>query len=559
MSREHQSFQPGPENIHAGRDNSNPYRDLVETSTQAALEILERTNIRRLDAVLSSRRRVNTIMDGVGVVSQPRLNGHDLLYRIPDVYFDLKSFTGMELDSTQIEYYYRTITELAAAFSDLALFKVRLLPTDIKRKIANNGGLEMAAGDCVKKTIWDRWTPRTEGPLEATSSLREAVKYFLNHLTFMARNHRGDSQSNHSIFLLDKERAHDYPLTRALEEWYMNVSNLRVWQVFYLIEGLEPRLRRALFDRFGYLYPEMLLKERLAKYKMSRKVLRGDFIRATREVLGIISTTHLTGREFPSRNIASIVKETEESPIYTMNQRVLHYDSPRLFLLRRRGDTTLVKKLNPTERQVLDLATQLEEGNFVNSNEAIAEKTGFSPGTIEGLIAIIAETAASKRPRFFYKSGYTISPSSDHYFLIETKDFLSSEQLAALHPSERRFLDMLTTPDEKGRYPGIRETKIELRVKGNVRKIIDALEEFYWVISLREKVKRALLRNREGFSGEEIEIMEYILESIREGRPLRSKTCRGIGWNAIYRELGKHRNRGCVPSRKLKALGGQHS
>ena len=555
MLREHELFQPGLENTHAGQNNPNPHRYPVEVSTQAALEVLERTNIRRLAAILDSRRRVNAIMDGVGIVCPARFADSDLLYRIPDVHFDLKSFTGLDLGSTQIEYQYRTIMELEAVFSNLAPAKVRRLPPEIKGRIANDGILELAARTWVERVIWDRWTPEGENASEIAVSLKTTVVNSLYHFPSFVKAYINGERPKYGTFLLNERASCNSPLVEALDEWYTNVSDLKIWQVFYLIENLDPRLKCALLDRFGYLHPGERAQERLVRYQISREALRGDFIRAVREVSKLMSASHLTGREFPSQDIASIVKETEESPIYRMNGRVLHHDSPRIFLLRLKDNPALMEKLSPAERQILTLATQLEGDRFINTDKTIADKTGLSPDSVGALITIIMERVASKEPRFFYKNGYTISPNSDHYFLIEIRDLLYPEQLAALCLSTGEFLDQLTTPDKNGQYPMAIEVEGNLGKNFVIRRVISALENYGWIVSLREKIEQVLLEHREKFSDEEIEIMKYILESIREGKPLKSKNGRGICWTAICKTLHKHPNRGSFLSIKLKRLG----
>lgn len=555
MSREHQSFQPGIKDIYANQDNPNPYRYPVEVSTQAALEILERTNIGRLTAVLNSRRRVNAVMDGLGIVSPARFADSDLLYRIPDVHFDLKSFTGLDLGSTQIEYQYRTIMELEEVFSNLAPAKVRRLPSEIKGRIADDGILELAARTWVERVIWDRWTPEGENASEIAVSLKTTMIDSLYQFPSFVKAYINGERPRHGRFLLNGRGSRNSPLAEALGKWYKNVSDLRIWQVFYLIENLDPRLRCALLDKFGYLHPGEQAKERLARYQISREALRGDFIRAVRQVSEVISTNHLTGREFPSQDIASIVKKTEESPIYRMNGRVIHHDSPRIFLLRLKDNPTLMEKLSSAERQIVTLATQLEGDRFINTDRAIAEKMGLSPDSIGALVTIITERVASKRSRFFYKNGYTINPGSDHYFLIETRDLFYPEQLAALCPSTKEFLDQLTTPDKNGQYPRAIEIEDNLGKNFVIKRVISALENYGWIVSLREKIEQALVEKRERFSDEEIEIMEYILESIREGKPLKSRNGKGICWTAICKTLYKHPNRGSFLSIKLKRLG----
>lgn len=535
-------------------------RSALKEAEASAIPILEQCDPVLLGNVLHSLRRVAAIYSG-SVQNTFYDTPYGVLDRIPDICYDLQSFAGIETDAETVRKYLGHICCLETAFYPLATAKTRLLPYDLKSSIGDFSEIESVAQSIIERSVWNLWQPPEGANIEELFvNLTRQIMGYLRKLPYVARRsiigERGFQFSSLETmeedfgwepeFGLQANGETETDYQNALTAWHEAVKKLNFPQIIYFIEQLEPRLQLALLDKLHYLYPYLSQKERLKIYGMNASTLRQYIIEACQSFIDLmVPLEFLTGEEIPTQTLSLLMArliDPEQPVIIQMNQRVLHCDSPRFTLLAKREDPAFLAKLNLQERKVLLLATTIADGEFVHTNTAIGEQIGLAPGTIEWILSQIGQIASSDESRFpsrHTRGGAAVLETSAQYKMVCLKPDLTPGQLAALSPLERKVFDYLTTPDENGIFPRQAEAQKALGYKdgGLPPKIVAALEDPFWVFDLKRKIQAVLSGDRAGFNQSMIVMMEYILEQISQGNPLRSKTNNSLAWLQIARAL----------------------
>jgi hypothetical protein len=150
-----------------------------------------------------------------------------------------------------------------------------------------------------------------------------------------------------------------------------------------------------------------------------------------------------------------------ESPIFYLNDRVLHFDSPRITLLGVAQDPDLRTQLTNTQLSILDLATKLSDthtNKFELSNEQIAGafQGNIGSGAIEKQITKILEIYRTGKRQYVYRDGNTVIKSDFHKFLLQQMP-LPKLVYCYFTEEQAKLVRLITTPDEHGRYLTIQE------------------------------------------------------------------------------------------------------
>jgi hypothetical protein len=557
-----------------------PTKNALLQAREMVFDGLSEIQFDDLTEVLASRRRVTKTLDG------NRNNTFFSSYftldqRMDDIGYDLESFRERPLRKDSIRKALQAITRMETAFYPYAEVVAKLFPNIEMHHAVDRAEIESTAKTCIERAVWDLWTPTGQlSPEETFASLERLVKGYLFHLPQIVRrtNH---GEGNRTIVGIDKlnefkgqekdtpweerfvateqENGRQSEYETAESIWYSLATQLRLPQAFFLIEQLPPRLQLAMLDRFGYINPHLTVKERLRLYGMANHhAFVNNFSGAIREILKNMPDD-FTGNEQPRRSISAIIGNNELTNVYRMNQRVLHYDSPRLKLRAMRDDPEFIAKLSPKERQVFFLATETDDSyKFRHSNEEIAQVMGHEVGTIEGYITKCLNVASSEKPRFpsrVNKGGSIILENSAQHKLILTRSSLTPEQLAALSPQQRQLLDYLTTPDSEGIYPRESDAAREINVgtPGMTASILRLIEKPHYILDLKQRLEMALAEPNK-FTPDQLRIMHYIIERIRSGSPLRSRTNDNIGWKAVAVELGLPAHIATTLDKKLQKI-----
>lgn len=549
---------------------SNPLlRKAVDEAYQESLRILEGVETEKLTAVLTSRRRVNRVMDGTFYVSCPRTSRHGLLYRVPDIQYEVASFAGLDLDQEEIIDSFRVVTELETAFYSVAEAKARLLPFEDKMITADIDELTSIAESCVERAVWTWWFPRDGHAPELVASLNRCVLGFLYHFPYIARRIAVGSppivsfesvwgnkweEILNPLILKQKALPGEDLANNALSRWYERVNNLRIWQVFHFIKRLDPRFRLALLDRFGYLDPRLPKEEKAQKYGTSRPTLDRDFVRGIGEVLEMIAKEGVAGVNCPPDEVASLITEAYAPAFFRIGEKVAKYNSSRMILLEYRNNGSFKGKLTDMERRVFGLATATQGNTFLYPGQVIAEKTGLRLHRVEEILASLAKIAESNESRVVAENGRLIRRDDTHCRLIKLRPLLPPEMLAGLSLRQKQVLEAITTPNEEGRYKKPRDLPRTRNERKLLKRLWQVIQEAGWVFVWKDRIERALDEDRESFNESEVKIMNHLLDWMRDGVPLRLKGGKGIAWTRICKELNQPVCRGYKLRDKLQSL-----
>jgi hypothetical protein len=548
-------------------------KEAVKKACCEALDIFESDSISDINDVLFSQRRVHKVLDGSYSVSTPRFSKNSVLGLIPDIQYDLASFMNIDIDRVEIARHLASITQLETAFYKVGEVKAMILPWEVNRNICDINELTSLSRNLVERSVWFRWTPGSlVDPFVAMKSLRLAVMGYLKNLRFFAY----DSVFSKGALSLDdirlKERLlWEVQLRRtkmkeseavylgSVDDWYVIISSLSLRQVFYFIEKLEDREKRALLDRFRYLHPDMKLDDRFKLYGISRTSYYSDVRRAIRS-LGVLMEKkgELTGNESPASDIVDIVGEVENSALYRFEEGYLRIEAgrSRRILLERRQDRNFLKKLTDQERWILCFITTLGKKGFLFSTRDIADICGLSISRVSLVVQKLAEMTP-ERERFINREGKEIFSSTIQYELIKIRPSIPQKHLSALYWKDRVIFDALTCPNNFGRYQSVAQVEKQtgFAVDSKLRNIWESLLNCYWILDLENDIQLAINEYEDCFSKDEVRVMYYVLEAISAGFPLRSKGgMTKIGWGRICKKLEVPEHFGIKITRKLRKI-----
>lgn len=179
-------------------------------------------------------------------------------------------------------------------------------------------------------------------------------------------------------------------------------------------------------------------------------------------------------------------------------------------------------------------------------------------GKVESYLTRCLEVASLDKPRYptrFSKGGSMVWEGSAQYKLIQIRQQLRPEQLAALSKQQRQLLDYLTTPDQEGFYP---REKDAFRESGGggigmALGILRLVEDPSYILELKQRIEMGLAEPA-NFTTDQLSMMVSVLEQINAGVPLRSQKASTMGWEAFCTELKVPPHRGRELDKKLRRM-----
>lgn len=498
-----------------------------------------------------------------------------VLSRTDDILYDATSFAHLGLDHASVKRGLQTIQALEACYYPVAALRASMIP--VKERIADEGWSIFIAQQIVRDVIWDRWIPRGETTGERCASLYRSLAAnlrYIKHQTFRDFSSSEGSlilpydewmdalvpgvmstTTEHIVFsrLSDEyntegdghlEISYDSMTTprnlrfeRVLDEIRAMIQPFTLQEVFAMIAKLEVREKQEVLKRFGYYLPDISYIEFYRVRKMSKATGLDDLIRAAAKFRGWTSDEASPVATMPVHPISVIVAVIDERSVYRLGDRVLHFDSPRIKLVRSGClmDHEFMNGLTRVEQQILHLALDLYQDTFIHSNKQIAERLGVSDTLVETTLTELLDVRESGQKRYIDTKDTVIRKGSAQRLLIEERAQVKPEQLAALSQLQYDLFMFLTTPNADGRYPTIAEAKKAVKYSDHELpdKILIAFRDNDKILNLKRQLELAF-EHIETFTPDQQRAIRYIYDCIIKGIPIRGKTG-GLG----YRKLSK--------------------
>jgi len=238
--------------------------------------------------------------------------------------------------------------------------------------------------------------------------------------------------------------------------------------------------------------------------------------------------------------------------IINLRKVVLSNDSPRIDMLEGKDQGFDLSLLTTRERQVYDFVVVCEGNLFLYDNSLIARHLGMSVKGLLSAMARIASIIRNSTERFISVEGCVIG-RQDHILLIEMRETVRLEQLAALNPTLRTIYDIVTIPDSKGQYAQERQAieAIGISQRGKLKQIHRLLLDSKWLEEIMSNLMLCINECAQFLREDDINLISYVLEQYKLGAPLRSEQNRTVAWERISVSQGYPKTYGTRMYRRL--------
>lgn len=433
------------------------YKDNVPISELTSL--LRNTDLQHLNVVLSSTRRVAKIF-GYRTVADVAVKQQSAIL------LDMSWF-GQNMTREELIAVFQTIQGICSVYYPTAWDKAKKFP-NLLRNVDRSELRELAEAE-VDKYIWNDFNFNVDNDFQKTlRTIDNGVRAYLFHLEFaqhrlietfpMFCNHRSEEIDENAMIVSTSFR-----LQIAQEAWWCIrtiVNQVGLQFLMNLIGDLPELQKNNILYHLGYKSEAVIIKYYTLKDNLSEAdtaSVLSDFIKAIRLLWNRYNEQFFS----VNRNPNQMTTTTSIPPAYLLNGRRLRRDSLRFQLLGKRKEVDPL--LKPKERVVLQLSLATRKDRFLYTDAEIAEKVGFSPQSIRGILLRIAKIAKGEKTRNKTKHGLISTHSQAHTRLIELNN--PKIDLSALTKKEKQIFHFAVTPTKSGNYPNKKTIMRRFKIK----------------------------------------------------------------------------------------------